>query len=234
MIVRPVIDVRGGLVVRAVAGRRTAYAPRRPAWCRTADPLDFARRQRDRLGTRRLYLADLDAIEHGPRSGRANRRLWDALTADGFDLLLDPGVRTAADVADLSPAVSRVVASSESAESQRELRAAAGAGCVLGLDLGGDRFVGPAGGEGVITRAANPVLVLDVAAVGVGGGVPTLPRCRELVAANPDRAVLTGGGVRGIGDVRGAAAAGVAELLVASALDDGRLGAEALRPYLVE
>ena len=231
MIVRPVIDVRGGLVVRAVAGRRTAYAPRRPAWGGVADPLDFARRQRDRLGTNRLYLADLDAVEHGPHSDRANRRLWDALKADGFDLLLDPGVRTATDVTALSLAVSRLVAASESAESQRELRAVARFGCVLGLDLRGGRFVGPAGGEAVIAAAANPVLVLDVAAVGVGGGVPTLPRCRELLVANPGRTVLTGGGVRGIADVRDAAAAGVSELLVASALDAGRLGVEELRPY---
>ena len=232
MIVRPVIDVRGGLVVRAVAGRRTAYAPRRPAWCRSADPLTFARRQRDRLGTTRLYLADLDAIQHGPRSDRANRRLWEELTADGFDLLLDPGVRDGADVAALSPVVSRLVIASESTRSLAELSAAVGGGGTLGLDRRGGRFVGPAGGEAVVAAAPNPVLVLDVAAVGTGGGVPTLERCRDLLAARPGRCVLTGGGVRGIDDVRAAAATGVSELLVASALDDGRLGREERRPYL--
>ena len=232
MIVRPVIDVRGGIVVRAVAGRRTAYAPRRPAWCRSADPLDFARRQRQRFGTHRLYLADLDAIEHGPRSDRANRALWEALTADGFDLLLDPGVRNAADAAAMSPAVSRLVAATESIESPKELAEASAAGCVLGLDLRGGRPIGPEGCAVAIAAAANSVLVLDVAAVGTGGGVPTLPRCRRLLAARPDRAVSTGGGVRGLADVREAADAGINELLVASALDDGRLTPEQLRPYL--
>ena len=232
MIVRPVIDVCGGVVVRAVAGRRTAYAPRRPVWCRSADPLDFARRQRERFGTHRLYLADIDAIEHGPRSDRANRALWESLSADDFDVLLDPGVRTAADVAELSLVVSRLVAATESAESLEELSTASRAGCVLGMDLSGDRPVGPEGCGTAVAAAANSVLVLDLAAVGTGGGVPTLPRCRRLLAARPDRAVLTGGGVRGLADVRGAAAAGISELLIASALDDGRLTPERLRPYL--
>ena len=62
--------------------------------------------------------------------------------------------------------------------------------------------------------------------------MPTLPLCRELLAANPDRHVLTGGGARSAADLHEAAAAGVSELLVASALYDGRLADDDLRPYL--
>ena len=228
------IDVRGGLVVRAVAGNRQGYAPHRPAWCPSADPFDFARAVRDRFGTHRLYLADLDAIETGgPNSPRANVRLRDRLAADGFDLLLDPGVRHAGDLRPLlSPGDSRIVAATESTESPEELAACAAAGCVLGLDLRAGDVLGPPGVEAAVRASDAPVLVLDLAAVGTGRGLPTLPRCRELLAAKPKRTVLTGGGVRSIGDVREAAAAGVSELLVASALYDGRLGADDLRPFL--
>ena len=228
------IDVRGGLVVRAVAGDRQEYAPYRPAWGPSADPFDFARTVRDRFETHRLYLADLDAIETGgPTSPRANVTFWNRLAADGFDLLLDLGVRHAGDLRPLlSPDDSRVVAATESIESPEALVACAAVGCVLGLDLRAGSVLGPPGAEAAVRASDAPVLVLDLAAVGTGGGVPTLPRCRELLAAKPGRAVLTGGGVRSIGDVRKAAAAGVSELLVASALYDGRLGADDLRPFL--
>ena len=221
--------------MRAVAGRRDRYTPWNLPWCRSADPLTFARRIRDRWGVNRLYLADLDALEgRGPTDPRANREIWFALADDGFDLLLDPGVRCAGDVSDLPTlADSRPVVTSESAGSLKELRESlAEFSGVLGLDLRAGEAVGPVGVRAFARSFAGPTLVLDTAAVGVSGGVPTLPLCRELLAANPSRDVRTGGGVRSIEDVREAAAAGISELLVATALYEDRLSRDDLRPYL--
>ena len=237
MLIRPVLDIRGGLVVRGVAGRRDRYTPWRPDWCRSADPLTFARRVRDRWSPPRLYLADLDGLEQGgPASPRAHRDLWHDLVADGFDLLLDPGVRQSGDISPrLTPADSRIIAASESIGSLKEWNACvADSRCVLGLDLRGGEPLGPPGVTDFAWRSSAPVLVLDVAAVGVGQGTPTLNLCRELRAANPTRTLLTGGGVRGAADLHAAAAAGVDELLVASALYDGRLSGDDLRPFLPE
>ena len=230
----PVIDVRGGVAVRAVGGRRDGYRPFRSPLAPDADPLALARRTRDRWGTNAVYVADLDAIaEGGPAGPRANAALWHALADDGFDLLLDPGVRQAGDVAeDLTPADAQVVVASETCGSLVEMTAClADPRAVLGFDLRAGEPVGPAGLAEFVRSSPTPVLALDVAAVGVGRGVPTLELCRELGAANPGRAVLTGGGVRDAADLR-AAAAGVSELLVASALYDGRLSGDDLRPYL--
>ena len=71
-------------------------------------------------------------------------------------------------------------------------------------------------------------IVLDLASVGTNGGIPTLPLCRELRALLPTVQLITGGGVRGIDDLRDAAAAGVDATLVASALHDGCLTADDL------
>ena len=235
MVIRPVLDVRGGQAVRAVAGRRDRYTPWNLPWCRSADPLTFARRIRDRWGVNRLYVADLDALEgRGPTDPRANRAIWFALADDGFDLLLDAGVRRFGDVSGhQTPADSRLVVATESAESLKELSGSlAESSRVLGVDLRSGEALGPDGVLAFARSFAGPTLVLDTAAVGVSGGMPTLSFCRELLAANPSRDVRTGGGVRSIEDVREAAAAGVSELLVATALYEDRLSRDDLRPYL--
>ncbi|NNJ27068.1 HisA/HisF-related TIM barrel protein [Alienimonas chondri] len=234
MKILPVIDVRGGLAVRAVAGERASYRPFQSTLSPEADPLTLARRGRERWGFVSIYLADLDAIEQGgPASPRANVALWDNLVADGFDLLLDPGIEHAGDVeGGLTPADSRLVVASESAESLAELRRCLRFDVVIGCDLRGGRSLGPPGALDLVRESERSTLVLDLKAVGVGGGVPTLPLCRELIEAKPSRPVLTGGGVRSIADVRAAADAGVSELLIASALYDGRLSDDDLRPFL--
>ena len=144
----PVIDVRNGLTVRAVGGRRSNYRPFRSPLSPDADPRTLARRARDRWGTADLYLADLDALaQGGPRGPHAHVALWQALAADGFALLLDPGVRQLGDMAaGVTPSDSRLVIASETIGSLEELQACLAAPrAVLGLDLRGNEPIGPAG-----------------------------------------------------------------------------------------
>lgn len=70
------------------------------------------------------------------------------------------------------------------------------------------------------------MIVLDLAGVGVDGGVPTLPLCRAIRSEFPDVQVITGGGVRGRGDLQALAAADVDGVLVASALHNGQVTPE--------
>ena len=62
MDVIPVLDVRGGRALHARRGERAAYAVVDGVLGRGDDPLALARAFRERLGRRRVYLADLDAI----------------------------------------------------------------------------------------------------------------------------------------------------------------------------
>ncbi|MFN9822958.1 MAG: HisA/HisF-related TIM barrel protein, partial [Planctomyces sp.] len=78
----------------------------------------------------------------------------------------------------------------------------------------------------LVRRGASKLILLDLAAVGVGGGVPTLPLCRQLKQEFPELFVITGGGVRSPDCLLKARDAGVDALLVASALHDGRITPE--------
>jgi phosphoribosylformimino-5-aminoimidazole carboxamide ribotide isomerase len=76
------------------------------------------------------------------------------------------------------------------------------------------------------------VIVLDLAGVGEGQGVPTIPLCRQLRTVCGNVEIITGGGVRHAGDLAQLAATGVDGVLVASALHDGALSADDLRRYV--
>ena len=78
----------------------------------------------------------------------------------------------------------------------------------------------------VIERGLRQLIVLDLAAVGTGHGVPTLQLCQDIRRISPDLRIISGGGVDSAACVADAAQAGVDGLLIASALHDGRLTAE--------
>ena len=69
MDVIPVIDLKGGVVVRARMGRRDQYLPIETPLSPTSDPVDVARGLLDVHPFATLYVADLDAIE-----GRGDNR----------------------------------------------------------------------------------------------------------------------------------------------------------------
>ena len=71
----------------------------------------------------------------------------------------------------------------------------------------------------VIRCGVAQLIVLDLAGVGTGTGVPTIPLCRTLRARHgPDVQIITGGGVRDQADLNELEGAGVDGVLVASIL----------------
>jgi len=67
------------------------------------------------------------------------------------------------------------------------------------------------------------MIVLDLAGVGVGEGVPTLELCRAIRDEATSLELTSGGGVRGLSDLTTMSRAGCNAALVASALHDGRV-----------
>lgn len=92
----PVLDVMGGVVVRAVGGRREEYRPVRSRLTDSTDPVEVARVLIEEVEAERIYVADLDAI-----TGRDTKARLAATIADAFPRVwvwVDQGIRTAADV----------------------------------------------------------------------------------------------------------------------------------------
>src|SRR5438093_13715088 len=94
----PVLDIKNGIVVRGIGGRREEYRPIISKLTSSCRPADVARAFRDQLGLAEMYLADLDAIAGATPAWNIYRdiqvldcRLW-----------VDAGIRRVADALELA------------------------------------------------------------------------------------------------------------------------------------
>ena len=229
----PVLDIRLGQVVHARAGRRDEYRPLRSRWTDATTPLGVADAVRRIVATNTLYVADLDAIV----DGRPNRPAIESLVDAGFELTADLGIRSVQDAVEAREwGVSRIVVGLESCSSPDMLRtivAQIGAdSTVFSLDLlNGNPLISPSDRSDwprppvEIARAAKDagvrsMIVLDLAAVGVEGGILTSGLCRAIRRDPLTSSVelVTGGGVRSEADLMRLRDVPVDGVLIASAL----------------
>jgi len=222
----PVMDLKAGQVVHAVAGDRQHYRPIQSDLCDTAEPRDVLQSLRDTVDADLVYIADLDAIE-----GTGNQAALIRSLCDGdVHLLLDGGfsdTRAISSVIDIRGIIP--VISTESFRGFSSLvRHCNPAEVVCSIDLrqgclraADPELVGCSPLEvinTVVQTGIQSVIVLDVATVGTGAGLQrVLPLCREIQERHSDLRVISGGGVRSVDCVRTAAAAGIDGLLIASA-----------------
>ena len=225
----PVIDVMGGVVVRAVAGRRSEYRPVESRLTPSTDPEIVAEAMLRVSGSDTLYVADLDAItgqpstlRGRPEGARSTTRLW-----------LDAGVRGADDAVQLSSQCSAVVLGLETIERDglpECVRRLGPERVVFSLDL----KAGTPLGWGVsldpmeVARIAHEagvrkMIVLDLAAVGTSAGTGTEKLCSRIAESWPEVELIAGGGVRNHHDLERLADVGVNGALVASAFHSGEL-----------
>jgi phosphoribosylformimino-5-aminoimidazole carboxamide ribotide isomerase len=243
MQVVPVVDLKGGLVVRGVAGRRDEYRPVASLLAADARPHTVAAAFA-RLGFRTLYVADLDAIGGGEPAWTT----YDALAATGLDLWIDAGIGTleaTQRMASFRPAgrqLDGAIAGLESLMGPELLaplvRAVGAERFIFSLDLNDGRLwsdspawhaLDPmAAVDAAVQAGVRRLIVLDVAQVGVGQGPGTLALCRRVHQRHAGVAIVAGGGVRSLDDLAALEAAGCAAVLVASSLHDGRIAADEL------
>jgi phosphoribosylformimino-5-aminoimidazole carboxamide ribotide isomerase len=218
----PVIDIRNGVAVRAVAGRRADYRPLVTPLAATSAPLDVAQGLMSLWPFKALYIADLDAIE-----GRGDNLAVVRDIARRFphlSLWVDAGFCRGEDAADwVAMEAVAPVYGSETLESLAALESLP-ARAILSLDFRGDALLGP---EGLLAASATwprRVIVMTLDRVGMGAG-PDLDGLASVREVAKDRSVVAAGGVRGVDDLVALKKAGVAGALVATALHEGRVTA---------
>ncbi|MFH6783962.1 MULTISPECIES: HisA/HisF-related TIM barrel protein [Methylobacterium] len=217
----PVLDLRGGVVVRARAGDRERYAPIVTPLSGTPAPADVARGLLSAWPARRLYVADLDAIvDRAPPDLAALRAIVAA--CPGVELWVDAGFASEAGVdAFLAAGLGRPVLGSES-QTDAALVRRTGARAVLSLDSRDGTPMGPAELHEDASSWPPEVIVMTLSRVGSGAG-PDLGGLARLKAHAPHIAFYAAGGLRGPEDLPALEQAGAAGVLVASAIHDGRL-----------
>jgi phosphoribosylformimino-5-aminoimidazole carboxamide ribotide isomerase len=237
MRVVPVLDLMAGRIVRGIGGRRESYQPIVSALVSSSDPLEVARAFRERYGFTQIYLADLDAIAGASPA----LPVYATLQTMGLSLWVDAGLRTVLSLEPLARAgIASVVVGMETLAGREALEALLAAigpdRLVFSLDLKGSR---PLSNNStwaaadpwriaceVVALGVKRILVLDLARVGMGQGTGTEQLCDKLSKTYSGVEVSAGGGVEGLDDLITLKNCGVENVLVASALHDGRIRAE--------
>jgi phosphoribosylformimino-5-aminoimidazole carboxamide ribotide isomerase len=230
-----VIDLLGSEVVRGVAGRRETYRPIQSQICADAKPTSVARAYQ-RLGVSEIYVADLDL--NAIAGAVPAWAIYEDLLATGCCLLIDAGVRDASQAQQIAGLGVDVVVGLETLPDLADLReitlAVSRERLVFSLDMKSgqplaQRDVAQLSAEQIADAAValgvQRMIVLDLAHVGVNQGLGTFELCRVLRHRHSRIEIISGGGVRGIDDLRDVANSGCNAALVASALHDGRLTA---------
>ncbi|MBL8816741.1 MAG: hypothetical protein JNL58_11975 [Planctomyces sp.] len=230
----PVIDVRDGIAVHAVGGHRDYYRPVESAVSESSDPVRMLTVLKRRFQIGHCYVADLNGLQHRKP---AKCQLAE-MSRVGVPLLIDVGVRTVEDIEDLQDVVvDRIILGSETVPSLSFVRE-----CVT--RFGADRLTfsvdmrdgamltenpdwqGMAPGElaGLVIEAGiRELILLDLAAIGTGRGVSTLPLCRQLRQRFSSLSVIVGGGIRSVSHLHELEQAGADGALVATALHNGTI-----------
>lgn len=229
----PVIDLKGGAVVRARQGLRESYAPIVTKLARTSAPLDIVAGLLAVHPFRTIYVADLDRIE----SRGSHEETVDALSTafPGLVFWVDAGLRDAREARSwlARHEDTHLILGSECLQNPSALEALAGIErVILSLDYRDHCFMGPEELYNVPRLWPKRVIVMTLARVGSDAG-PDMDRLLEVRRHAPNVILYAAGGLRGAFDLRRLVQAGMNGVLVASALHDGRLtGADLAEPNI--
>jgi len=228
----PVLDLRGGVVIRGQAGQRGNYLPNTSQLVSSAEPVATCRALLRSFSPQSIYVADLDGIEHA----RPQLDLIEHLARCPVDLAVDAGTSTLEQADDLlHRGVKKVIIGLETLPHLEEMRAFVktfGAERVLfSLDLMDGDCIGPdARGKNpfevvaqAIDAGVRQMIVLDLSQVGMNRGVSTVSLCHSIKNRWSELVVWTGGGIRALADLHKLSLSRVDGAMVASALHDGRL-----------
>jgi phosphoribosylformimino-5-aminoimidazole carboxamide ribotide isomerase len=219
----PVVDLLGGQVVHARRGDRAQYRPLVSTLCDDAEPTRVVAAILKHFPSRRLYVADLDAI-----TGRGDHAaLIRALRVQHADVefWVDAGFVDPASTARFAsvPGVVAIVGSETLPDMDSYLRLRSmWPDAVLSLDFRGAAFLGPPELLASPETWCKRIVHLDLLQVGSESG-PAIESASRLRLRAPDREIYAGGGVRDVADLDRLASAGLAGALVATALHRGAI-----------
>jgi HisA/HisF family protein len=221
----PVVDLKGGKAVGAVGALgRAAYAPLSTPHCPTGDPVDAARGFLAIHPFKKLYIADLDAIEGGEARDSTLERIRHEFP--NLELWVDNGLNEeAACRAWMAKGLGRLALGSES---QRAPGLAPRLGAVLSLDFRKGMFLGPRAILDEPRSWPHEVIGMTLDEIGAAKG-PDLRLLEWMRRMAPEAAVYAAGGVRNASDMKILANLGVRGALVATALLNGSLSSRDIR-----
>jgi len=230
----PVLDILNSQVVHGIRGERNRYEPIHSIITSSCMPLDVAKAFKSQFSISEIYIADLDAIISQKSTFSY---LNEIIIQTDLQIMLDAGIDELGPASNLlKKGVSKIIIGTETLRSLTNLREILTCidpkNLIISLDLK----------QGTILtkvenlRAKTPLealhlfedlgiqelIVLELTKVGSESGVMT--ETLQQILQNSSISIITGGGARNIQDLKRLKEAGVAGVLIATALHNGSIG----------
>lgn len=221
----PVLDVMNGEVVQAGGGERHNYPPLQSQLTHATQPFQVVEDLLGWLDFPQIYLADLDAIEHGQLNQALYQEILQAFPRQQF--WIDAG---ATDTGSLGVYANfnRVIGSEtltpgriEEIDTARD---------ILSLDFRGENFLGPTALLAETRYWTQRMIVMSLHKV--GGLGPDLEKLSVVRQRSPQQLIYAAGGVRDADDLAVLANNQIDGVLLATALHDGRLSKTLIESYM--
>ncbi len=210
-----------GQVVHARHGDRVNYRPIQSSLCASSAPLDIVNGLLELYPFKRLYIADINAIQKRGDHAGIVQHIQDKYPS--IELWLDAAINRAENAAAWQQKGVQCVIGSESMaklDEYHEIRKVLQSNFALSLDFNEDNFLGPAELLTDIPIWPERIIAMTLNLVGSASG-PDMEKLHDLQAKHPR--VYAAGGVRNADDLLALASSGVSGVLIATLLHSGKL-----------
>jgi phosphoribosylformimino-5-aminoimidazole carboxamide ribotide isomerase len=219
----PVIDLMHGHVVHARLGLRQHYSPVQSNLCKSSAPSDIVEALLELYPFKRLYIADLDAIQGLGHHLDAIMQIQ-AHYPD-LEIWLDAGISNIEALSTWKSLNLTHVIGSENITTTTELiaiEADLAGKFVLSLDFNQNGFVGCPELEIQTNYWPDKIIVMDLKQVGSEKG-PAIQRLEIIKHQAGNKQIFAAGGIRNNADLEQLATLSISGALVATALHNGNL-----------
>jgi len=111
----PVLDLKSGIAVSGESGERSNYKPLKTVYSQSSNPVEIARTLKEQ-GAKRIYIADLDAIEGQGSNHDIIKKINKIIP-----VILDAGANNVNEVNNLLKVVDKVIVATETLKSFKNL-----------------------------------------------------------------------------------------------------------------
>lgn len=212
-----------GFVVHAKRGERGRYQPVQSSLCAGSEPLEVVAALLELYPFKRLYIADINAIQSRDSHGVIIRQIRNAYPE--IEIWLDAGIKDIENARTWKNHCVQCVIGSESCpdiDSYRKLHDELADDAILSLDFHHDGHLGP---DALLENTSlwpERVIAMSLSRVGSNSG-PDIDLLQSLKTRHAG--VYAAGGVRNMEDLNQLAGHGIAGALVASVLHSGKITA---------
>lgn len=240
----PVIDLLNSKVVHAVAGEREKYLPLKTILTKDLTPVKLIEAFIEKLGTREVYIADLDSILNNAPNLKI---LEEILNKFKLQIILDPGIKTESDFHNYQDlGLYKIILGTETIQNldviEHSIEIFGKNGIIVSVDMKNEKILTKCRELKNLTpiqtvlmlekMGVTEIILLDLSRVGKKVG--NIPESFIYIRKNSNISIMIGGGIKNFNDILELEKNNFSGVLIATAIHQGLIPAQKIKSYITK